>query len=116
MESWLDENQDFFQEYLLRKGTRPMIDAWLVAHSFPPGGAQAPSPGQAHAPVPGPAPRDLVSEDREDNMEAALSPSVSSSRSISTGSSGTQTPVRKISAHEFERGGLVKPLVTTIDG
>jgi hypothetical protein len=26
------------------------------------------------------------------------------------------TPVRKISAHEFERGGLTKPLVTTIDG
>lgn len=23
---------------------------------------------------------------------------------------------RKISAHEFERGGLLKPLVTTVDG
>ena len=30
--------------------------------------------------------------------------------------SGTTTPVRKISAHEFEKGGLVKPIVTTIDG
>jgi hypothetical protein len=29
---------------------------------------------------------------------------------------GSGTPVRKISAHEFERGGLTKPLVTTIDG
>jgi len=31
------------------------------------------------------------------------------------GNSGTTTPVRKISAHEFERGGL-KPMVTTVDG
>lgn len=31
-------------------------------------------------------------------------------------SSGATTPVRKISAHEFERGGLLKPIVTTIDG
>jgi hypothetical protein len=30
--------------------------------------------------------------------------------------SGATTPVRKISAHEFEKGGLVKPIVTTIDG
>ena len=29
---------------------------------------------------------------------------------------GSGTPVRKISAHEFERGGLTKPLVTTVDG
>ncbi len=30
--------------------------------------------------------------------------------------SGSGTPVRKISAHEFERGGLNRPLVSTIDG
>lgn len=29
---------------------------------------------------------------------------------------GATTPVRKISAHEFEKGGLLKPIVTTIDG
>ena len=34
----------------------------------------------------------------------------------SKSSSGNTTPVRKISAHEFERGGLLKPIVTTIDG
>lgn len=33
-----------------------------------------------------------------------------------TGGSGATTPVRKISAHEFERGGLLKPIVNTIDG
>ena len=26
------------------------------------------------------------------------------------------TPVRKISAHEFERGGLLRPLVSNVDG
>ena len=39
-----------------------------------------------------------------------------SSRSTTTSSSGEATPVRKVSAHEFEKGGLLKPLVTTIDG
>lgn len=34
----------------------------------------------------------------------------------SRGGSGATTPVRKISAHEFERGGLLKPIVSTIDG
>lgn len=33
-----------------------------------------------------------------------------------SGGSGATTPVRKISAHEFERGGLLKPIVNTIDG
>ncbi|XP_063625843.1 dual 3',5'-cyclic-AMP and -GMP phosphodiesterase 11-like isoform X2 [Cydia splendana] len=42
--------------------------------------------------------------------------------SPSRAGSGATTPVRthffgrKISAHEFERGGLLKPLVTTVDG
>ncbi|XP_074034856.1 phosphodiesterase 11 isoform X2 [Leptinotarsa decemlineata] len=34
----------------------------------------------------------------------------------SRASSGATTPVRKISAHEFERGGLLKPMINTIDG
>ena len=42
------------------------------------------------------------------------------SRSLSTGSrstgSGGATPIRKISAQEFEKGGLTKPWVTTVDG
>ena len=41
-------------------------------------------------------------------------------RSLSTGSrstaSGGATPIRKISAQEFEKGGLTKPWVTTVDG
>ncbi|CAG9827483.1 unnamed protein product [Diabrotica balteata] len=34
----------------------------------------------------------------------------------SRASSGATTPVRKISAHEFERSGLLKPMINTIDG
>ncbi|XP_073991560.1 phosphodiesterase 11 isoform X3 [Rhodnius prolixus] len=34
----------------------------------------------------------------------------------SRASSGAATPVRKVSAHEFEKGGLLKPMVTTVDG
>ena len=45
----------------------------------------------------------------------------SSCRSLSTGSKstssgGSNTPVRKISAHDFEKGGLTKPIVSCIDG
>ncbi|XP_044758218.1 dual 3',5'-cyclic-AMP and -GMP phosphodiesterase 11 isoform X2 [Coccinella septempunctata] len=34
----------------------------------------------------------------------------------SRGGSGATTPVRKISAHEFERVGLLKPIISTVDG
>ena len=37
IESWLDEHPGFFQNYLIRKGNRGMIDAWLVSHALPPG-------------------------------------------------------------------------------
>lgn len=105
MEACLDENPDFFQDYLIRKASRQMIDSWLVAHSLPPGHTHPLSPR---------------SEDGND-----LNPSTPMSRryifrSLSTGSkstcSGGATPVRKISAHEFEKGGLTKPWVNTVDG
>lgn len=35
MESWLDENQDFAQDYFIRKATRNVVDAWLVSHATP---------------------------------------------------------------------------------
>ncbi|CAH1119376.1 unnamed protein product [Phaedon cochleariae] len=39
-----------------------------------------------------------------------------SSPTFTGSSSGATTPVRKISAHEFERGGLLKPMINTVDG
>lgn len=35
MESWLDEHQEFAQEYFIRKATRNVVDAWLVSHAIP---------------------------------------------------------------------------------
>jgi len=93
VEAFLDENADFFQNYLIRKATRSMIDAWLVSHSIPPGSTSLP-------------PFSPLTEDTVHN----------SAPSSKSGSSGGATPVRKVSAHEFEKGGLTKPLVTTIDG
>ncbi|KAG5674252.1 hypothetical protein PVAND_004232 [Polypedilum vanderplanki] len=93
MEAWLDEHQEFAQEYFIRKATRNVVDAWLVAHA---------SPGAFAA---------------TDMMMLVSSPThVNSQQCSSRSGSGATTPVRKISAHEFERGGLLKPIVNTIDG
>ncbi len=101
----------------MRKGTRSLIDSWLVAHALPPGITTTLHNVQEE-----------YSDEEEyrmtncdlGNLGAESGPTQSpSSRTISSGSkgsSGSGTPVRKISAHEFERGGLTKPLVTTIDG
>lgn len=35
MESWLDENPEFMQDYFIRKATRNMVDGWLVSHATP---------------------------------------------------------------------------------
>ena len=42
IEAFLDENPDFFQNYLIRKATRSQIDAWLVSHALPPGSTSLP--------------------------------------------------------------------------
>jgi len=97
VEAFLDENPDFFKDYLIRKASRHMIDSWLVAHSLPPGHCLPISP-----------------------KSGSSTPHTRCFRSLSTGSrstgSGGATPIRKISAQEFEKGGLTKPWVTTVDG
>lgn len=35
MEAWMDENQEFMQDYIIRKATRQVVDAWLVNHATP---------------------------------------------------------------------------------
>lgn len=35
MEAWLDEHQEFAQEYFIRKATRNVVDSWLVVHATP---------------------------------------------------------------------------------
>lgn len=77
-----------------RKVTRQTVDMWLVSHATPTSSSSS-------------------------CMELS-SPThtggTSSSGRGGSGGSGATTPVRKISAHEFERGGLLKPIVNTIDG
>lgn len=117
VEAWLDEHPEFFQDYLIRKGGRPLIDAWLVTHALPPGVASNALGNVSN----GGASAVLNAEDGADGADQVLEEQCPpSGRTVSCGSkgssSGSGTPVRKISAHEFERGGLVKPLITTIDG
>ncbi|XP_046630158.1 dual 3',5'-cyclic-AMP and -GMP phosphodiesterase 11 isoform X2 [Neodiprion virginianus] len=91
MEAWLDEHPDFVTDYFVRKVTRQTVDLWLLSHATP-----TSATGSC--------------------MELS-SPTHAAPSSSSRGSgSGATTPVRKISAHEFERGGLLKPIVNTIDG
>lgn len=114
MESWLDEHPDFSQNYFMRKASRNVVDSWLVSHT---------TPGS----LPG-----------NDMMSMLVSSPTHVNQSTSRSGSGATTPVRwaitkskfthlkfwrwkinvdrKISAHEFERGGLLKPIVNTIDG
>lgn len=35
MESWLDENPEFAQNYFVRKASRNAVDSWLCAHATP---------------------------------------------------------------------------------
>ncbi|XP_064632499.1 dual 3',5'-cyclic-AMP and -GMP phosphodiesterase 11-like isoform X2 [Lineus longissimus] len=88
-EQWLDDHSDFVHDYFSRKATRTMIDAWLISHAMQTG---------------------LPSQSDVANAQG------NSSGSNSRTNSGANTPVRKISAQEFDRGGILKPMVSTVDG
>ena len=129
IESWLDEHPGFFQNYLIRKGNRALIDAWLVSHALPPGTTRSAAPNDDCS-DPGSSvanQHNCVSPSRTSVSVGSIATvaavtstttttaSTPTSKSSTTGS-GSGTPVRKISAHEFEKGGLTKPLFNTIDG
>lgn len=78
-----------------------MVDAWLVSHSVP-NGAAATTPSASCA-------------DAELASPGGTASAAGSGVPSKTGS-GAATPVRKVSAHEFERGGLLRPLVSNVDG
>ncbi|ESP03835.1 hypothetical protein LOTGIDRAFT_156433 [Lottia gigantea] len=48
--------------------------------------------------------------------QSGLTSEPSSSSSNSKPSSGANTPVRKISAQEFDKGGILKPMISKVDG
>ncbi|XP_037079257.1 dual 3',5'-cyclic-AMP and -GMP phosphodiesterase 11-like isoform X2 [Pollicipes pollicipes] len=86
VEAWLDDHPDFTKDFFMRKATRQMIDAWLLSHA--------------------------ITQSLQESCLHRHATSVPGSRVTS----GSVTPVRKISAHEFERGGTLKPIVSTVDG
>ncbi|XP_025268134.1 dual 3',5'-cyclic-AMP and -GMP phosphodiesterase 11 isoform X2 [Camponotus floridanus] len=96
MEAWLDEHPDFVNDYFLRKVTRQTVDLWLVSHATPTSSSSSCI--------------ELSSPTHGGNSSSGRA------GGGGAGGSGATTPVRKISAHEFERGGLLKPIVNTIDG
>lgn len=99
MEKWLDDHPDFTHDYFARKATRTMIDGWLINHAI----SQSLNQGGGG---PGAA-----------SPSSFMPPDANSTGSNSRPNSGANTPVRKISAQEFERGGQVlKPMVSTVDG
>lgn len=92
MERWLDDHPEFVHGYFARKARRSMVDGWLIAHALSHSGLAAGGPGDAQS----------ISSTTSSNSKP---------------SSGANTPVRKISAQEFEKGGLLRPIVsTTVDG
>lgn len=86
-----------------------MVDTWLVSHATPT------SANSSSCIIPQAA--DLSSPSHQVNPAPTSGSSLPASTAPSSrAGSGATTPVRKISAHEFERGGLLKPIVNTIDG
>lgn len=77
-----------------------MVDDWLLSHSVPGGGCGGESSTDLASPSGG-------ANQQQQSGGGAITKSASS---------GAATPVRKISAHEFERGGLLRPLVSNVDG
>ena len=112
----------------LISGTRCMVDSWLVAHALPPGITTTLHNLEEETEdteiLDGDENTDLcqltAEKIQEQSSNAQQMPSsTAQSKGLSCGSknsSGSGTPVRKISAHEFERGGLTKPLFNTVDG
>lgn len=74
MESWLDENPEFVQDYFIRKATRHIVDNWLVSHAH-----ATPTSANSHG-----NPNDIT-----------ISPThVNNQQCSSRGGSGATTPVR----------------------
>ncbi|XP_052266884.1 dual 3',5'-cyclic-AMP and -GMP phosphodiesterase 11-like [Dreissena polymorpha] len=88
-EKWLDDHPDFVHDYFARKAKRSMIDGWLIAHAI-----KHTAAGLTHP---------------DGN-------SSNGSKNNSRNNSGANTPVRKISAQEFEKGGILNPMLSTVEG
>lgn len=115
-----------------RKVTRQTVDAWLVTHATPTsstagcmmdmtsgmsgGGGGGSSTNTGTSSSPGGRGGGGNNAGSNSSVSSAGGSGGGGGGGGGTGGSGATTPVRKISAHEFERGGLLKPIVNTIDG
>ncbi|XP_077999251.1 dual 3',5'-cyclic-AMP and -GMP phosphodiesterase 11-like [Glandiceps talaboti] len=88
IETWLDDHGEFVHDYFARKATRSMIDGWFIT-------------------------RAVTSQVYEAGGARNSTPTTSSG---SRHSSGANTPVRKVSASEFEGRGNLGPMIQTVDG
>lgn len=85
-----------------------MVDAWLVSHSLPSGATSTtPSGGSVDTELSSPGGGSATGPGGQRDGPDGRAPKAGS---------GAATPVRKVSAHEFERGGLLRPLVSNVDG
>ena len=99
MEQWLDDHADFVFDYFSRKANRNMVDSWLINHALSQSQSVEIPPGVTH------------------QGSGAQTSEATSTGSNSKTSSGANTPVRKISAQEFEKSGhVLKPMVASVDG
>ncbi|GAB1599790.1 dual 3',5'-cyclic-AMP and -GMP phosphodiesterase 11-like isoform X2 [Argonauta hians] len=81
------------------------IEQWLDAH-----------PQFCHSYFVRKAPKHTVDEWLFQHPESCWSTEQSENPSGSRSNSGTNTPVRKISTQELDRGNLLNPMVSTVDG
>lgn len=109
MDIWVCSFIYFFVSCTFRKATRNIVDAWLVSH------ASASSCGVGGGGGGGSSGTNIVVTPTGNERQSIVVGTSVGGSNTGGGNSGTTTPVRKISAHEFERGGL-KPMVTTVDG
>lgn len=93
VEAWLDEHPTFVGDYFMRKASRKVVDSWLLAHAVPQG----------------------VVQEQAGGWFARCSSVAGSSGSLN--STNISSPMRKISACEFDRGSPLRPIVqTSFDG
>lgn len=92
MEHWLDDHLHFVKDYFSRKATRSMIEGWLTSHTR----------------------SQLRIENESDGGGAAAVATAAAAAQLAPPTSSA--PIRKISSSIFEKGGLLQPMISNVDG
>jgi dual 3',5'-cyclic-AMP and -GMP phosphodiesterase 11 len=123
VEIWLNSHPEFVSDYLVRHATPAMFDAWRTTSATGYSASLMTSTvGEVVLPHDGPpslcTSSGFASVGDILTSSSSLGDTSTNSSNNSRASSGANTPVRKVSAQEFEkRGQTLKPMVTTtVDG